>query len=82
MALSGLFEQARYSSAIGVKADIRQAPTRAHPCLNTTSPYLADVDLEAEHFRHFSNVDLLGYGERVINLNSEITDRALDLRVA
>jgi hypothetical protein len=27
----------------------------------------------------FSDVDLLGYGERVINLNSEIADRALDL---
>jgi hypothetical protein len=31
---------------------------------------------------HFSDVDLLGYGERVINLDSEIADRALDLRVA
>ena len=31
---------------------------------------------------HFSDVDLLGYNERVINLNSEIADRALDLRVA
>ena len=30
----------------------------------------------------FSDIDLLGYGERVINLNSEIADRALDLRVA
>ena len=27
-------------------------------------------------------MDLLGYGERVINLDSEIADRALDLRVA
>ena len=27
---------------------------------------------------HFSDVDLLGYGERVINLDSEIADRALD----
>ena len=31
---------------------------------------------------HFSDVDLLGYGERVINLDSEIADRALDLGVA
>jgi hypothetical protein len=31
---------------------------------------------------HFSDIDLLGYGERVINLDSEIADRALDLRVA
>ena len=31
---------------------------------------------------HFSAVDLLGYGERVINLDSEIADRALNLRVA
>ena len=30
----------------------------------------------------FSDIDLLGYGERVINLDSEIADRALDLRVA
>ena len=30
----------------------------------------------------FSDVDLLGYGERVISLDSEIADRALDLRVA
>ena len=28
---------------------------------------------------HFSDVDLLGYGERVINLDSEIADRALGL---
>jgi hypothetical protein len=31
---------------------------------------------------HFSDVDLLGYGERVINLDSEIANRALDLPVA
>ena len=31
---------------------------------------------------HFSDVDLLGYGKRVIILDSEIADRALDLRVA
>lgn len=31
---------------------------------------------------HLSDIDLLGYGERVINLDSEIADRALDLRVA
>jgi hypothetical protein len=31
---------------------------------------------------HFSDIDLLGYGERVINLDPEIADRALDLRVA
>ena len=31
---------------------------------------------------HFSDVDLLCYSERVINLDSEIADRALDLRVA
>ncbi len=31
---------------------------------------------------HFSDVDLLGYGKRVINLDSEISDRALDLHVA
>ncbi len=30
---------------------------------------------------HFSDVNLLGYGKRVINLNSEIADRALDLCV-
>ena len=30
----------------------------------------------------FSDIDLLGYGERVIDLDSEIADRALDLRVA
>ena len=30
----------------------------------------------------FSDIDLFGYGERVINLDSEIADRALDLRVA
>jgi len=30
----------------------------------------------------FSDINLLGYGERVINLDSEIADRALDLRVA
>ena len=30
----------------------------------------------------FSDVDLLRYGERIIDLNSEIADRALDLRVA
>jgi hypothetical protein len=30
----------------------------------------------------FSDVDLLGYGERVIKLDSEIANRALDLRVA
>ena len=30
----------------------------------------------------FSDIDLLGYGERVINLDSEIAHRALDLRVA
>jgi hypothetical protein len=31
---------------------------------------------------HFSDVDLLGYRECVIDLDSEIADRALDLRVA
>ena len=31
---------------------------------------------------HFSDIDLLGYSERVINLDSEIANRALDLRVA
>ena len=30
----------------------------------------------------FSDIDLLGYGESVIDLDSEIADRALDLRVA
>ena len=30
----------------------------------------------------FSEVDLLGYGKRIIDLNSEITDRTFDLRVA
>ena len=30
----------------------------------------------------FSDVDLLGYGKRIIDLNSEITDRTFDLRVA
>ena len=30
----------------------------------------------------FSDVDLLGYGKRIIDLDSEITDRTLDLRVA
>ena len=31
---------------------------------------------------HFSDVDLLGYGKRVIDLNSEITDCTFDLGVA
>jgi hypothetical protein len=31
---------------------------------------------------HFSDIDLLGYSERIINLDSEIANRALDLRVA
>jgi len=31
---------------------------------------------------HFSDIDLLGYGERVINLDTEIANRALNLRVA
>jgi len=31
---------------------------------------------------HFSDVDLLGYGKRVIDLNSEIADCTLDLGVA
>ena len=31
---------------------------------------------------HFSDIDLLGYGERVITLDSEIANRALNLRVA
>ena len=31
---------------------------------------------------HFSDVDLLRYGKRIIDLNSEITDCALDLSVA
>jgi hypothetical protein len=31
---------------------------------------------------HFSDVDLLGYGQRVIDLNSEIADCTLDLGVA
>ena len=46
--------------------------------------HLADVDLEAEHVcsAALSDIDLLGYGERIINLNSEIADRALDLGVA
>jgi len=30
----------------------------------------------------FSDVDLLGYGKRIIDLNSQITDRTFDLRVA
>lgn len=30
----------------------------------------------------FSDVDLLRYGERIIDLDSEIADRILDLRVA
>ena len=30
----------------------------------------------------FSDVDLLRYGERIIDLDSEIADRTLDLRVA
>ena len=30
----------------------------------------------------FSDVDLLGYGKRVIDFDSQITDRTLDLRVA
>ena len=30
----------------------------------------------------FSDIDLLGYDESVIDLDSEIADRALDLRVA
>ena len=30
----------------------------------------------------FSDVDLLGYGKRVIDLDSEITDCTLDLGVA
>ena len=29
----------------------------------------------------FSDVDLLRYGERIIDLDSEIADRTLDLRV-
>jgi hypothetical protein len=31
---------------------------------------------------HFSDVDLLGYRKRIIDLNSQIADRTLDLRVA
>jgi len=31
---------------------------------------------------HFSDVDLLGYGKRIINFDSQIADRTLDLRVA
>ena len=31
---------------------------------------------------HFSDVDLLGYGKRVIDLDSEIANCTLDLRVA
>ena len=31
---------------------------------------------------HFSDVDLLGYGKRVIDLNSEIRDCTFDLGVA
>ncbi len=31
---------------------------------------------------HVSDVDLLGYGERIIDFDSEVTDRALNLRVA
>ena len=31
---------------------------------------------------HFSDIDLFGYGERVINLDSEIAHRALNRRVA
>jgi hypothetical protein len=30
----------------------------------------------------FSDVDLLGYGKRVIDFDSQIADRTLDLRVA
>ena len=46
--------------------------------------HLADVDWEAEHVcsASFSDVDLLGYGKRVIDLNSEIADCTLDLGVA
>ena len=31
---------------------------------------------------HFSDVDLLGYGKRIIDFDSQIADRTLDLRVA
>ena len=31
---------------------------------------------------HFSDVNLLGHGKRIIDLDSEIADRTLDLRVA
>ena len=30
---------------------------------------------------HFSDFDLLGYGQRVIDLDSEIADCTLDLRI-
>jgi hypothetical protein len=31
---------------------------------------------------HFSDVDLLGYGKRIIDFDAQITDRTLDFRVA
>jgi hypothetical protein len=31
---------------------------------------------------HFSDVDLLGYGKRIIDFDSQIADRTLDFRVA
>jgi hypothetical protein len=31
---------------------------------------------------YFSDVDLLGYGKRIIDFDAQITDRTLDFRVA
>ena len=31
---------------------------------------------------HFSDLDLLGYGKRIIDFDSQVTDRTLDFRVA
>ena len=31
---------------------------------------------------HFSDVDLLSYGKRIIDFDSQVTDRTLDFRVA
>ena len=31
---------------------------------------------------HFSDVDLLGYGQRIIDFDSQIADRTLNFRVA
>jgi hypothetical protein len=31
---------------------------------------------------HFSDVDLFGYGKRIIDFDSQVTNRTLDFRVA